>query len=303
MPSTDKDLLTETGRPGLLTPPDRVSYDEGVLLDALDFRAEQSYHRGRLARALTYLFGTGTAAGLEVVWEKPLSPGTDTHFPDGREERLRLRPGLAIDRLGRLVEVPRDWCVRLDRWYRSHDPAKLDAAYRQARGTVVADVFLRFLTDERGRTPAFASGPFDALDATVPSRLRDAFAVDLVLRPETNPPRPQGPWPDLSQGTPGERRDALHTSLLHGWRGGTGFLDDQGRLTPLAEHVPGQDTTSVFLARVSLPADPAESSSGRPVRKDPFTVDVGVDNLLRRFAYPAGALAALQGIRLAGDTP
>ena len=36
MPPTDKDLLTETGRPGLLTPPDRVSYDEGVLLDALE---------------------------------------------------------------------------------------------------------------------------------------------------------------------------------------------------------------------------------------------------------------------------
>jgi hypothetical protein len=276
-----------------------------VLLDALDFRAEQSYHRGRLARALTYLFGTGTAAGLAVVWEKPIRPGTDTDFPDGREERLRLKPGLAIDRLGRLIEVPREWCIRLGRWYGSRTPAELSAALHQ--GVVTADVFLRFLTDERGRTPAFASGPFDATDATIPSRLRDAFAVDLVLRPEPTPPLPHGlpgnpSWPDLSQGTAGERRDALHTALLGAWREGTGFLDDQGRLGPLAEHVPGQDTTAVLLARVALPADPAEAD-GRPVRKDPFTVDVGVDNLLRRFAYPAGALAALQGIRLRGDMP
>ena len=298
MSSTDKDLLIEPERPGQLTPPDRVSYDEGVLLDALDFRAEQSYHRGRLARVLTYLFGTGTAAGLEVGWEKPLKPGPGA--PEGREERLRLKPGLAIDRLGRLIEVPRDWCIRLDRWYRSRKPEELSAAFHG--GQVVADVFLRFLTDERGRTPGFAYGPFDALDASVPSRLRDAFAVELVLRKEPDPPPPRGPWDDLAAGTPQERRKALHEALLGAWREGTGFLDDQGRLDPLSEHVAGQDTTSVFLARVSLPAGPA-GNDGRPVRQDPFTTDVQVDNLIRRFAYPAGALAALQGIRPAGDTP
>jgi hypothetical protein len=38
---------------------------------------------------------------------------------------------------------------------------------------VIADVFLNFVVCERGKTPAFASGPFDALDAIAPSRLRD----------------------------------------------------------------------------------------------------------------------------------
>jgi len=333
MSSTDKDLLTEIEHPGQLTPPDRVSYDEGVLLDALDFRAEQSYHRGRLARVLTYLFGTGTAAGLEVVWEKPLRPGDDAAFPEGREERLRLKPGLAIDRLGRLIEVPRDWCIRLDRWYRSHNPGDL----KIHGGAVVADVFLRFLIDERGRTPGFASGPFDALDASVPSPLRDAFAVDLIPRPEPGPDPPQSnskypSWPDLAAVPPADRRDALHQALLGAWREGTFFLDDQGRIEKLAEHVLGKDTTSVFLARVSLPAEegpppgrkdpfveankvvvdnlsrrfvlPADpDAGGRPVRRAPSTDPVTVDNLLRRFAHPAGALAALQGIRLAGDTP
>jgi hypothetical protein len=70
----------------------------------------------------------------------------------------------------------------------------------------------------------------------------------------------------------------------------------------LSEHAAGQDTTSVFLARVALPVGPV-GNDGRPVRQDPFTTDVQVDNLIRRFAYPAGALAALQGIRIAGDMP
>lgn len=300
MPSTDRDLLTELERPGQLTPPDRMSYDEGVLLDALDFRAEQSYHRGRLARVLAYLFGTGTAAGLEVRWDEPLKPGDDPGFPEGREERLRLKPGLAIDRLGRLIEVPRDWCIRLDRWYRSHEPARLSSAIHA--GAVVADVFVRFLTDERGRTPGFAQGPFDALDASVPARLRDAFAVDLILRDKEPLPRPNDRWGDLSGDTPEERRDALHRALLDNWQEGTAFLDDQGRLRELDEHAGVPDKTSVLLARVSLPVDPS-GNDGRPVRRDPFTTDVQVDNLIRRFAYPAGALAALQGIRLAGGKP
>jgi hypothetical protein len=297
MSSTDKDLLTDPERPGQLLPPDRAFYEEGVLLDALDFQAEQSYHRGRLARVLTYLFGTGTAAGLEVVWEKPLKPGADANVPDGREERLRLKPGLAIDRLGRLIEVPRDWCVRLDRWYLSQEPAKLSSAVRA--GQVIVDVFLRFLTDERGRTPDFAAGPFDALDASVPSRLRDAFAVDLILRQQENPPLPKSPWPDLSQGS--DRRGALHKALLAAWREGTKSLDDQGRLNPLEEHAGVPDTTSIFLARVSLPVG-ATGTDGRP-RRDPATTSVTVDNLSRRFVYPAGALAALLGIRLVGDAP
>ena len=49
--------------------PDRVFYAEGVLLSAADFEAEQAYHRGRLARALAALHGSGTVAGLRVIWQ------------------------------------------------------------------------------------------------------------------------------------------------------------------------------------------------------------------------------------------
>ena len=85
-------------------PPDRLFYATGILLDAEDFKAEQLYHRGRLSRALAYLHGGGTVAGLRVEWVKPLEPGEDAKFPRGRAEEIVVAPGIAVDRLGRVIE-------------------------------------------------------------------------------------------------------------------------------------------------------------------------------------------------------
>ena len=49
-----------------LLPAERPAYATGMLLDAQDFADEQAYHRGRLARALLFLAGSGTLAGLAV---------------------------------------------------------------------------------------------------------------------------------------------------------------------------------------------------------------------------------------------
>ena len=94
--------------------PDRVNYANGVLLDEKDFREEQTYSRSRLARALSYLHGHGTVAGLNVA----------RITQNVREERevvadahvLRVTPGLATDRLGRLIEVPIPYCIRAQKW-------------------------------------------------------------------------------------------------------------------------------------------------------------------------------------------
>ena len=85
-----------------------------------------------------------------------------------------------------LVEVPEAACIRLDRWYRSQEASRLALALHETLvlrdeeveegaeagavdvtldSAVIADLFLRFVPCERGKTPAFAAGPFDALDA------------------------------------------------------------------------------------------------------------------------------------------
>jgi hypothetical protein len=60
--------------------PDRVFYAVGALLGVQDFTDEQTYHRGRLARALSFLSGYGTLTGLKVDLHpaRYLVPGADT---------------------------------------------------------------------------------------------------------------------------------------------------------------------------------------------------------------------------------
>ena len=178
--------------------PDRVFYAAGVLLDAPDFAAEQLYHRGRLARSLAYLHGSGTISGLKVLFQSAVAPGesglvdpddptSEQVFPDGREARILVQPGLAVDRLGRLIEVPGAACLRLQPWLEDLRASKTEAELNTfvhpqsgeadttiSRGSsampisvsgdnrgIVADIFIRFrICEAGGRTPAFASGPF-----------------------------------------------------------------------------------------------------------------------------------------------
>ncbi|PYP59216.1 MAG: hypothetical protein DMD40_03780 [Gemmatimonadetes bacterium] len=283
--------------------PDRVYYATGTMLGAEDFTAEQIYHRFQLARALAYLHGAGTVAGLRVVHEPAAG---------GQPERIRVRPGLAIDRLGRLVEVPRSWCIRLGEWYKSETADQLAAAFHEeveipvsddsadppaASPTtvdgVIADVFLQFTACTRGLTPAFQAGPYDALDAVAPSRVRDGFALTLVLRDDPNPLVPLPPTTDVAEiGNVEDRARAARKAVLNSWRNGT---DPQasGRLTWEREHKrQGQDATdpaALFLARIVIPANP-----GPPVtrRDEP----VAIDNYSRQFVRGTPTLALFLGL-------
>jgi hypothetical protein len=283
--------------------PDRLFYAIGMLLDAEDFKAEQLYHRGRLSRVLAYLHGGGTVAGLRVEWIKPLDPGADADFPRGRPEEIIVHPGIAVDRVGRVIEVPASACIRLARWYEQQSAAELFKAFHPAKAgvapnVVVVDVFIRFYSCERGKTPAFATGPFDALDAVQPARLREFYKLELVAREHDDPALLSSGRIDLSSiADADERRDRLHQEILDGWREGTeethGQWKKNGGLGPLPEHEANQNPASLFLARLKIPAAPPLAVGGKPVRKN---ADVSVDNTSRRFVYTASWLASWLGI-------
>lgn len=286
---------------------DRVHYATGMMLDADDFRAEQTYHRGRLARALAFLHGSGTAAGLNVTYRH----GADAD--GGSVEELVVSPGLAVDRIGRLIELPAEACIRLDRWYRQQadDPDLADslatafkapAAHHVAAAPwsgVVADVFIRFAVCERGKTPAFASGPFDALDAVQPARLRDGYELALVPRLEADLAgvKPAQAWPDfVGAADVASRIRRLQDAILDAWPRDAATSPE---LPDLPEYAPGQtDKTAVFLARVVVRADAAAGPGLAPARvvppapPDPDAEPVvAVDNHLRLFLYMPQALA------------
>ncbi len=287
--------------------PQRPHYATGILLDAEDFRAEQTYHRGRLANAVAALTGGGTLAGLRVV-----------HVPgeDDVVEEIRVTAGLAADRLGRLVEVSRPACLRLERWWESTflddgGDTLVRASYENlerfvsARAAaeageddrpplparaVIADVFLRFIACENGFTPSFASGPFDALDAVATSRLRDAYELLLIPRDGLDDDFDGLPLPgtDLAAiADPDERRAALQDEVLDGWAP-SGNAGQAGALAPLPEHPTNVDPTALFVARVVIPV------TGGPLPERDGTAVV-VDNWSRRFVPSTRLLLRLIG--------
>lgn len=259
---------------------ERVNYATGVMLDAQDFLDEQSYHRGALARALAYLFGSGTVAGLRVR-----APAADD-----QTQHLHVDPGLALDRHGRLIEVRTPYCIRVVNWLAQQPVDALTQALAAAGGfdnALIVDVFVRFQVCTRGKTPAFASGPFDASNALVAARLADAAKFELLLRAEDAPPLPENVWPDLAAiADPAARRGALADAVLGAWHGGSDARDARGELEPLREHVDGQDTTSVFLARLTIPVSAPSAEQARPQWL--AGTAMLVDNDSRPFVYVPG---------------
>ncbi len=257
--------------------PERVNYATGVLLQAEDFRDEQTYHRGRLAMALRHIAGFGTIAGLRV--RAPAAGDNDLE--------LRIEPGVALDRYGRLIELGEPYCIRLANWFAAQETGKLRTAVHRAPNVdfpaaVVADVFLSAKDCARGMTPSVAAGPFDALDALVPARLAEEPQLELVLRAEADPiPSPTNHWPDA-----GASRDDRLNAVLGSWDSGlTGAGDEE--LDPLAEQVAGTDPSSVLLARVAIPVQLAADAPSS-VRPAIDAARPSVDNRVRPFIFLPG---------------
>jgi len=275
--------------------PERPSYATGQLLDAGDFSAEQTYHRGRLAQSLALTSGGGTLAGLRA-----------RHLPgdESTAEEIRIDAGIGVDRLGRLVDVARPACLRLERWWDTQFDSDGDTLVRAAydnpgrfvsarlaaeAGTgdvpplpdraVVADVFLRFVACRRGLTPAFASGPYDALNAVTVSRLRDAYELLLIPRDGLDDDFDGLPvlGPDFAaMADDAARRAALQDAVFAAWPA-DGRSGDDMPLEPGPEHPTGSDPSSQFLARVLIPV-----LAGNPPERD-LAAAVVVDNGARRF--------------------
>lgn len=293
---------------------ERPLYATGMLLDAQDFSDEQTYHRAQLARAMAFLAGGGTLAGLRVT-HHPATGGANA-----RPEEIRVEPGIAVDRLGRLIEIPRPACLRLVRWYEAQNAldggdslrraaygnlnrflsarAQADAAVPDAIAVpvraVVADVFIRFVACPRGLTPSFAAGPFDALNAVSTSRVRDAYELLLIARQGLDDAYDGLPVPPGASvisnpaAAADERHAALQDAVLDAY-GASGRAGNAGQLAPLPEQPTGIDPTAVYLGRVLIPV----AAGDPPVRQGSAAL---VDNWRRRFIPSASLLAQWTGI-------
>lgn len=262
---------------------ERVAYTNGMLLDSADFEVEQSYHRGRLSLLARYLHGTGTVAGLDV----------EPHEEAPR--RLAIRPGLGVDRAGRIIESPLTLCLDIDRWFADRIAADADAvglAFRTGSGGdpdhILADVFLGFRECPTAKRPAFAGGEFDALGSVAPLRLRDAVEATLVLRTEDDPPLPRPTVTPVAGGNLAARRANLdQRKREEGWLEDIWWDDFDSELRPDIEHPGDALVADIFLARVRIPA-----TAGTPPTLNTGSAPV-IDNTGRRMVYSTADLVAL----------
>lgn len=226
-------------------PSQRVAYNNGILLDASDFQQEQLYHRSRLAAALAVLHGSGTIAGLKVE----LIPAKDaTATEPAIPEQIIVKPGIALDRIGRLVEIKTKQSIRLDRWFnfQKAQPGAILKPFRDLGPNryFIADILLRYRAFPQGLRPGFPEPAADASDAIVASRANDSFELLLTARdcdPEIELPSLPKSRFDAQPADKAALLDAIYQAY------------DQSN--PAIDQDSGQganDVTAVFLTRLRI---------------------------------------------------
>lgn len=254
----------------------RVNYHDGILLAAPDFQQEQLYHRGRLAAVLSRLHGFGTIAGLKVDRTSPDAG------PPVQEEEIVVNPGIAIDRVGRLIEVRKKHCLRLQKWF-EHETQNADASLTPfldgAERYLVADIFLSSVEFPQGLRPSFPEPAADATDAAIPARTQEGFELKLVVRdcdPETTRPALPAARFATKPATYRALLDAIYASY-----------DDAPGEPP--EYPDDFDATAVFLSRVLVRLSDAPATD----RNRHASNEVVIEDDRRPVALPADLIATL----------
>ncbi|MBE0659928.1 MAG: hypothetical protein IH602_19700 [Bryobacteraceae bacterium] len=148
-----------------------------MLLGVSDFETDQSYHRGKMWLHNAWLHREG------VVW------GLDVQLDTGHGE-IRVKPGLALDQLGRELHLEQDACLSAAAWFEAHrEDAGFDFTEDDASITFNAHVVIRFKTCLTRQVPALSEPCEGGATGTAYSRVFET--VEIFLRPGNAPERPQ----------------------------------------------------------------------------------------------------------------
>jgi hypothetical protein len=169
-------------------------------------------------------------------------------------------------------------------------------------GNILVDVFATYVACSRGVTPCFATqDDYSATDAFSSNRMLDSFAMRLVLRNDSGAALPgaglpKDPWNAAGPVPPGaittDIAKSLKQSILSANAGPSSTPPFAATGPTPPEIPPGFDASSVFLARITIPA--TEGASGEPPNFDLNSITI--DNLARLFLYPAALVARSIGL-------
>jgi hypothetical protein len=226
---------------------------------------------------------TFTAGPLLPVWSTAIgsttldgSPAVSAWTCVGPSQlEIEVTAGLAVDRVGRMIEVPSTVCIGIQPWLANQPLAYLNSFLTSGSGNILVDVFATFIPCTQGVTPCFATqDDYSATDAFSANRMLDSFAMQLVLRITTA----------IAQ--------TLKQSILSLNAGPASTSPFAAAGIAPIEIPPGFDVSSVFLARISIPA--TEGASGEPPNYN--LNGIVINNLSRLFLYPASLVARSIGL-------
>jgi hypothetical protein len=173
---------------GTISPDLRVFYQYGMVLGRDDFLQEQAHNLGLDYHHERALHGYGTAYGLHVTASTPVDAQDDV--------TLTVGPGMAIDQWGREITVPSAQCARLGAWLAAQEEARPGtiAANLGPSGELVIYVVAAYAECPDDLVPLPGQPCSTSAQAQVPSRLRDAWDIELRWAP---PPMPS--WDVIRQ--------------------------------------------------------------------------------------------------------
>ena len=148
----------------------------GMLLGVQDFQTIDAYHRGKQWLHNAWLHGQG------VVWGLQVSIDTDNN-------EVKVKPGLAIDALGRELYLPKPVCLNVPQWLEKHrdDEEFKDVFVQDEEGNVnfTVHVVIQFRACLARQVPALMEPCEGGSATTAYSRVLET--VQVMLKPGLAP--------------------------------------------------------------------------------------------------------------------
>ncbi|MDF2627859.1 MAG: hypothetical protein K0R39_1690 [Symbiobacteriaceae bacterium] len=149
----------------------RVRYAVGLLLGKPEFEQEQGYFRERGHLHNRAFHGYGTVSGLRVWLDRDL---------------VVVSPGLAVDRLGRLLPVQTEQCGSLSTWLAEQPPAPAPGGGPGAQPEVQS-VYVTLSYGEEERDPVFVPAPAGHSEGVTNSRVAETPVIRFAAAPPPDP--------------------------------------------------------------------------------------------------------------------
>ena len=157
----------------------------GMLLGVDDFQTQDAYHRGKAWFHSAWLHGTGVVWGYEVTL--PLTPASELDFeaePEFNSE-VRVSPGLAIDAVGRELNLAHAACLNIADWYHAHQDDEALASVVEVdedTGDIIFNghVKVMFRTCLSRQVPAMSEPCDGSSSATAYSRAIETVYISLL---------------------------------------------------------------------------------------------------------------------------